>query len=65
MKKVKEIKLKKGEAMVKITMPPNATPKEIKEHIKTWKSIIKTFAELTGESAKNMRYKIIKEPDQP
>ena len=62
MKKVKEIKLKKGEAMVKITMPPNVTPKEIKGHIKTFESIFNIFAKITGESTKNIRYKIVKEP---
>jgi len=36
-------------AILKITMPKNATSEEIEQYKKDWQEIIKTFEKLTGE----------------
>ena len=43
------MKKKKELQELKITMPPNATKVEVRKYMKTFESIVKTFAKLTGE----------------
>lgn len=48
-------------SQIKITMPPNATPKQVKEHTKTFMDIFKFFAKLTGEDPNKIKVIKIKE----
>ena len=43
---------------LKITMPPNATSKQVKKYIEDWKFIIKVAERLTGEKGKSKMFKV-------